>query len=209
MTDSADVVIRPAMVADHAALKRICVQTANNGDDATEREDAPDLVGLIYAVPYQVFAPDFAFMAEDATGPCGYVLGAPDTLAFEAWLESEWFPPLRERLIDPGPDENAWRGSDWARRFIHHPHYTDLTSLDRYPACGHIDLLPRARGKGLGRRCMRLFMDKLAEAGVPGLHLDVGPTNLDAQQFYKAVGFRFADDRDLKGSQTYMIRELP
>lgn len=204
-----DIRIRPATAADHDALKMVCLKTGDSGADATGIEDEPDLVGLIYAVPYQVFAPDFSFVVEDEKGVCGYVLGSPDAAAFDARLESEWFPPLRQRLSDPGPDQQTWRGSDWARHFIHHPRYTGLAELARYPAAGHIDLLERVRGKGVGRRGMTMLMDKLAEAGAIGIHLDVSPKNTGAQKFYETLGFGYADQSDVNDDRLYMIRRLP
>ncbi|MCP4386350.1 MAG: GNAT family N-acetyltransferase [Hyphomicrobiales bacterium] len=208
--DSAtDFAIRAATAADHDALKMVCLKTGNSGDDATAMEDDPDLVGLIYAVPYQVLAPDFSFIVEDGEGVCGYVLGTPDTAAFEARLEAEWFPPLRQRLGDPGPDSSSWAGSDWARRFIHHPRYADLAELARYPAAGHIDLLERARGRGVGRRAMNLLMERLAETGATGMHLDVGTTNVGAQKFYETLGFVAVARRDRRDDRIYMVRGLP
>ena len=48
--------LRAALAEDHAALCMVCLKTGDSGKDATGREDDPDLLGLIYAVPYQVRA---------------------------------------------------------------------------------------------------------------------------------------------------------
>jgi GNAT superfamily N-acetyltransferase len=185
--------IRQAIPADHGALKRICLETGDSGKDGTHLQDDPDLLGLVFAVPYQVFAPDFALVLEDGAGVCGYVLGAPDTRAFEDWMDRVWYPPLRDTLRNPGPGADHWRQSDWVRWRVFAPRSQPLVDLSLFPAHGHIDLLPRARGKGLGRALMATLTAALSAAKVPGIFLEVGPANTSAQAFYAHIGFRLLD----------------
>jgi len=180
--------IRPAAAADHPDLSRICLLTGDAGQDASATMDDPQALGLVYAVPYQVFSPGFAFVAEDAEGVVAYALGTPDTLAIHRWLDESWFPPLRTRMTDPGPDAARWQGSDWVRRQIFAPPLPPV-DLTRYPAHGHIDLLPRAQGRGLGRALMARMIHSLAATGAPGIHLGVATRNLRAQGFYRHLGF--------------------
>ena len=177
--------IRRATAADHGALKDICLKTGDSGKDGTSLQDDPAILGLVYAVPYQVFAPGFAFVLEDADGVCGYVLGAPDTLAFEDWMDRIWYPPLR--------DTRQWRQSDWVRWRVFAPRRKSPVNLALYPAHGHIDLLPRAVGKGLGRAMMATLTGALSAAAVPGLFLEVGSLNTAAQAFYTRIGFHALD----------------
>src|SRR5262245_30548802 len=115
--------LRHAQERDHDARCDVCLRTGDAGEDATEREDDPRLLGFVWALPYQVLEPDFAFVIEDLEGVAGYVLGTPDTPRFDAMLEKRWFPALRRSVRDPGGDETVWRGSDWARYRIHHTEY--------------------------------------------------------------------------------------
>jgi ribosomal protein S18 acetylase RimI-like enzyme len=186
--------IRLATVQDHPALKDICLKTGDAGQDATALQDDPELLGLVYAVPYQVFAPGFAFLLEDAAGPCGYVLGVPDTRAFQTWLDTVWYPPLRARLRNPGPDEAAWQHSDWVRWRVFAPVGVAPVDLTLYPAHGHIDLLPRAQGRGLGAALMDRLTAALEQAGSPGMFLEVAPANLRAQVFYARIGFHLLSE---------------
>ncbi|MDW4499389.1 GNAT family N-acetyltransferase [Sulfitobacter sp. D35] len=186
-------VMRLARAEDHAALAEVCLRTGDAGQDATPREDATDLLGLYYAIPYQVGAPDFAFVLEDAAGVCGYVLGAPDTARFARFMEDEWLPHLRARTPLPPSDRAAWRGSDWIRAEIHADwrfHLPDIPDIAAFPAHGHIDLLPRARGQGAGTRAMGHLETHLRAAGVPGLWLEVADANTRAQGFYAGLGYR-------------------
>jgi ribosomal protein S18 acetylase RimI-like enzyme len=200
--------LRRATTDDHAALSLICLKTGDHGNDATEREDDPDLLGAIYAVPYQVLEPDFAFVIEAKGSVCGYVLGALDTPSFNLRLEREWFAPLRQHLHDPGPDRQHWKGSDWARHLIHHPEPVFPASLQPYPSHGHIDLLPEAQGRGLGRKALEFMMQRLREAGSPGLFLGVSPANRRARHFYTKLGFETLRSDDLPPRSIYMARQL-
>lgn len=203
-----DFCIRPAAADDHAALNLVCLRTGDSGKDATAREDDPDLLGMIYATPYQVLEPDFAFAIEGPDGVCGYTFGALDTARFYARMETEWFPPLRRRLPDPGPEQANWHGSDWARYAIHHPEYVFPPALHAYTAHGHIDLLPEARGRNIGRTAMGLLMQRLERRGAAGLHLQVSPVNLGAQAFYRKLGFEILEHASLPRHTTFMVRML-
>lgn len=200
--------LRKAQPGDHAALNRVCLLTGDSGKDASRREDDPDLLGLIYAVPYQVLSSDFAFVVQGPAGVCGYVLGTADSAAFYALMERDWLPPFRARLSDPGPDESRWQGSDWARHAIHHPEFVYPEVLHDYPAHGHIDLLEEVRGRKIGTRALRLLMDRLRETGAPGMHLQVSPSNVGALRFYETLGFSRLEHASLPEHTVFMVRAL-
>jgi len=200
--------IRPATPEDRAALSMVCLRTGDAGEDATGKEDDPELLGLIYAVPYQVGAPEFAFVIEDSGGVCGYVLGAADTMAFQRFMNDEWFPPIRARLRDPGADAGLWNGSDWGRRVVHEGWSLPPVDLARYPAHGHIDLLPRAQGRGLGRRAMEVMLGALGAQGVPGIHLGLSARNGKALGFYERIGFRVADPPGILDDTIFVVKAL-
>ncbi len=200
--------LRQAEAADHAALEMVCLKTGDSGDDATAREDDPRLLGLIYAVPYQVYAPEYAFVVDGPGGVCGYVLGVRDSAEYYAWAAREWFPPIAATLADPGPDRRTWKASDWARWEIHHPTFVYPEALHRYPAHGHIDLLPEVQGRGIGRVALETVMDRLRASGVPGMHLGVGPRNVKAQAFYRRLGFEHVTGEGAPRNAYYMARDL-
>jgi len=201
--------LRQAKEDDQKALGMICLKTGDAGQDASAREDDPVLIGAIYALPYQVIEPMFAFVIEHPEhGVSGYVLGAPDTARFYRVIEETWFKTLRGTVCDPGPDRSTWKGSDWARHYIHHPTYSFPKSLHRYPAHGHIDLLPVAQGRGMGGTALRFLMGQLASQGVPGLHLGVDPRNAGALRFYERLGFKRHVADDLEPNALVMVMEL-
>ena len=102
--DDEAAVIRPYRGGDLDALYRICLLTASNGQDATSLYRDPMLPGHIFAAPYAVFQPLLAFVAQDAAGVGGYIVGALDNRAFQQRLERDWWPQLRERYLEPPPD---------------------------------------------------------------------------------------------------------
>jgi len=197
-----------AAPTDRAALEHVCLATGNSGWDASESEDDPTLLGQIFAVPYLVFAPEFAFVARRGGKVRGYAFGVPETDVFEAWLHGVWFSELRERLIDPGPDPCNWKGSDWARRHIHNPPKLALPALADFPAHGHFDLMPDIRGRGVGGRMLTMVTTELSQAGVCGMHLDVSPENSAAQSFYAKQGFRPLDPPIPGEERLFLVKSL-
>ena len=183
------VVIRAFRRNDLDDLYRICLQTAAGGGATAYRD--PKLVGHVYAGPYALLSPRSVFVAEDSHGLGGYILGAPDTRTFEARLEAEWWPGLREIYRDPADTLRAGWSSDQLLIYrIHHPHDTPSDIVERFPSHLHINLLPRLRGRGFGRRLMDRWLLTMQEMGSHGAHLAVGANNLHAIQFYGACGFQ-------------------
>ncbi|QPC87786.1 GNAT family N-acetyltransferase [Mesorhizobium sp. NBSH29] len=202
-------VLRQASAADDAALKMICLKTGDAGADASAREDAPDLLGLIYTVPYRHFEPELAFIIEGPVGPAGYLLGARNSVAFNLRLANDWYPGMRLAHTDPGNKLSLWEGSDWARHWIHHPDLAVPEVLaTRYPSHGHIDLLPQARGRGIGRRAMRFLEERLGEGGSPGLYLEVAPENSSALRFYETLGYVQLQGADVPRRCIFMVKTL-
>jgi len=201
-------ILRRATADDHGDLARICLKTGNAGADATGIEDDPDLLGLIYAIPYQLFEPDLAFLVEGPRGAAGYLFGVLDTEAFNVKLARDWFPALQRRYSDPVPDGSRWTGSDWARRLIHNPVLSLPASLSAYRSHGHIDLLEPARGRGIGKWAIAFLLERLRHSGSTGLHLQVDPRNGNAQRFYRALGFEPLQGSDLSPDIVFMVKAL-
>src|SRR5215472_10581204 len=163
--------IRPYQAADLDDLYRICLQTAASGQDATALVSDPMLPGQVFAAPYGLFEPSHAWVAEDEAGVAGYVLGALDSRAFEARLERDWWPALRDRYPDPRqltvtPSELE----QLCLQAIHQPFPAEAALVSSYPSHLHIDLLPRLQGRGVGRRLMETLFAALRAGRSPGVH---------------------------------------
>jgi ribosomal protein S18 acetylase RimI-like enzyme len=183
--------IRPYQPNDLADLYRICLQTADNGNDATSLFRDPALPGHVYAAPYVTFEPSLAFVAQDARGVGGYIVAALDSRAFEQRLERDWWPVLR--ISYPEPPEESANGLSTPERYaihdIHHPLIATDEVASRFPSHLHIDLIPRMQGRGIGRQLIEMVMDGLRGQGSRGLHLLVGRSNERAVGFYRHLGF--------------------
>ena len=180
--------IRLFHASDLPALYRICLLTGAAGADATGQYRDPDLLGHIYAGPYPVADPGLSFVVVDSDGVAGYILATADTYRFQRWLESSWYPVLRAQypLRDDPSDGTQDHG---LIRTIHEATPVDEPLYKRYPAHMHIDLLPRAQRRGLGRKLIETLSDALRERGVPGLHLGVDARNTGGIAFYERIGF--------------------
>jgi len=202
--------IRAVTRADLAALYRIALLTGDAGADASALYRDGDLVGHVFAAPYAVLEPDAGLVAQDDEGVGGYILGARDTLAFEAKLEAQWWPGLRERYPAPGGEPGLW-GEDEARSFqIHHPRPPPARITGPYPSHLHIDLLPRLQGRGLGKALMDRWLALMRAAGSRGVHLGVSRQNARAIRFYRSYGFeefRFPKARAGAGG-LYFVMDL-
>nr|WP_295892849.1 GNAT family N-acetyltransferase [uncultured Devosia sp.] len=177
------VALRPYRAGDLDALYDICLLTGDSGADATPLHSDGRLIGHIYAAPYGVLEPGNVFVAEDDEGVAGYVVGTYDTDAFEARLEREWWPALREhyaqvRGADLTPADRHRIGA------IRAPGANPPDIVAEYPAHIHMNLLPRLRGQRVGSGLLDLWVDQAKRAGVSGIHLGASPTNAGGIAFW-------------------------
>lgn len=176
--------IRAYRPSDLDAVYDICVRTSDDGKDGRGRHSVDTLVGDVYAAPYVVLEPEHAHILDDGTGRAvGYIIGTADTARFVRRYREEWLPRVAGRYGDDDP-----RDKELLAR-LHGPEYMLHPTLTEHPAHLHIDLLPEAQGRGLGRSMIRAFLDGLRAAGVRGVHLGVSPTNTAARAFYHRLGF--------------------
>ncbi len=191
--------IRQATAADRDAVYDICLRTGDLGGDATGLYDDDDLLGDVYAGPYLLLEPELALVLTDDEGVAGYTLGALDTRAFTRRWRDEWLPHVAPRQPNPAvPPETP---SDHLRMRLYEPERRLPSDeiLTDFPSHLHIDLLPRAQGRGLGRALITALFERLRAAGAKGVHLGVHPANERAIGFYRRCGFVELDDRGLFG----------
>jgi len=183
--------IRPPRPGDEPGAYYVCLKTGNYGQDGEPfyLED-PDALGRIFVGPYLAFEPELGLILEDDQGPCGYALAAFDSRAFYARVEADWRPGLCARFPEPQGDAAQWTRVQQVHYVYHHPDYFCPEPYEEYPSHLHIDLLPRAQGKGFGRRMIEQLTNHLRRRGSPGVHLGVSQLNTPALGFYQRLGFR-------------------
>jgi ribosomal protein S18 acetylase RimI-like enzyme len=179
--------LRPARQDDLPQLYEICHRTGAAGQDASGLVADRRLLGDLFVAPYVVLEPEHAFVVDDGTGTAqGYVVGARDTLAFEANAEIDWWPEARVRHPDPAGGDRL--DALFVDLMSDRPP-TPAAVLARYPSHLHIDLLPPYQGGGWGRRLLEALFASLRAAGSRGVHLGVAEENRRAIAFYERVGF--------------------
>lgn len=177
--------VRAYQPGDLTSLYQICLQTGDNGADATGLFRDPTLLGHYYVAPYVRFEPDLCFVLEQAGAVTGYILGTRDSAVFAGRCAQEWFPQQRARY--PMPAANDQSPDAALIRLFYQAAVTDPVWVD-HPAHLHIDLLPAAQGQGWGRVLMDTFFVRLRLMGVPGVHLGVATANPRAVGFYAWMG---------------------
>ena len=179
--------IRPFESRDLDAAYRICHEVGNKGAGP---DDDPGIIGHVYVGPYAKLAPELAFVAEDDEGVCGYVLGVLDSKSHYQRYVDEWLPVICALYAEPEGDEEQWSRTEQILSGLHNPEFFAPPQLAKYPSHLHIDLLPRAQGKGLGTRMIDHTIERLKELGSCGVHLETEAANKDAQRFFRKNGFR-------------------
>lgn len=183
--------LRPYSPDDLDALYAVCLLTGASGQDASLLHNDPKLIGHIYAAPYGVTEPENVFVAEDAEGVAGYVVGTHDTGRFAERLEAEWWPTLRRRYADV-------RGVTEADRdriaTIMRPHASPPNIAAAYPAHIHMNLLPRLRGQRVGSHLLEMWIDQARQSGVRGIHLGASANNEGGIAFWSKSGFTRLSD---------------
>ncbi len=182
--------LRLALPRDREACYAVCLGTGDSGRDATHLHADPEALGHVYVGAYLAFEPQLALVLEDSAGVCGYALAVVDTREFQRRYVEEWLPPLRALRSAPSGPAERWSRDEQLWHLYHHPELFVPEPYADYPSHLHLDLLPRAQGRGLGRAMMAELLERLTARGAPGVHLAMAADNHRAAAFYAKLGFR-------------------
>jgi ribosomal protein S18 acetylase RimI-like enzyme len=193
--------IRAYQSADREAIRRICCETGYMGEPIDwlwrDRESFADLITRYYTER----EPESILVAARGREVVGYLTGCVDSerargaavreirrlLRSGAWRRPGLAAFLGRALVDVVRDRGAPEealGAPW-------------------PAHLHIDFLPEARRKGLGRRLLAQWFERLRGLGVPGVHLGTFAENHGAIRFFEACGMaRHGAPRPTPGFRT-------
>lgn len=188
--EQSDFSIRLYHPSDLPHLYHICLATGDSGKSAVDHFGNPWLLGQFYMAPYVHFDPEVCFTLTKNHVPVGYIIGTKDSQAFETWCEESWLPELRKRYPLNTAEENTSDKKDAMIIGRIHEGYKLKEVFKPYPAHLHIDILPEGQGGGFGRMLTEVFINRLKELGVSGLHLEVGKKNPGAVRFYEKMGFK-------------------
>lgn len=182
-----DVLLRAAKIADLPEILRVCLETGDSGKDATELHKLPELVGDIYAAPYVIHEPEFAFVISAGSRVVGYLLGALNTESFENILSDKYWPIVRAKykVID---FEITNSDRELLMELVNQG-FSDRELTAKFPSHLHIDIVESHQGLGYGKSMISFLLDELKAAGSCGVHLHMSARNERARVFYKKFGF--------------------
>jgi ribosomal protein S18 acetylase RimI-like enzyme len=179
--------IRHATMSDLPRIYRTCLETGNGkGGDATALYHIdPDALGKRWCEPYVVLEPKLSFVLVDSkSNVCGYTLGALDTDSFNKRLEEQYLS--QKRIQYPMPTEIKTPEDVVYADFHSTP--SRPTAAKKYSSHIHIDLMPYAQNRGLGKKLLLHLFNALRCEGSTGVHLETFAANTRALRFYRKLG---------------------
>lgn len=186
--------VRPYRPSDRDGVRRVCFETGYMGDPvAWQWRDAESFADLFSGWYTDHAGDDALVVADDRYEVVGYLLGCRDSTQVPGPGRLAAHHLLRRGLlVRPGTAPVLWRTlGDLAVQTARTRRVPAGEVVDpRWPAHLHIDLLPEARGTGMGRRLMTTWLDALRADGSPGCHLTTWAENDGAVAFFQAMGFR-------------------
>jgi ribosomal protein S18 acetylase RimI-like enzyme len=190
--DGAPITVRPYEPGDRDAVRRICFDTGYMGASAAWCWADGESFADLWSSYYTDREPESALVAVRDGRVVGYLLGCRDTTRSGSPIGAIRRHLIRRGLlVRPGMAPILWRsGFDLVRDRRHDPRPRLEFDDPRWPAHLHIDLLPEARGAGVGAQLMHAWLHTLRAARVPGCHLGTWGENTSAIAFFEAMGFR-------------------
>lgn len=186
---ASDFIIRKAEESDLDAIASICLKTGFYGKDASHLFSQPEMIGKYCALPYYSFNKDFCLVLEKDKVVMGYCIGTPNSDAFFEWMENSWLPELRTQYPKNTPTKSLQE-----QQILDAIHGNAIPAPEpwhsTYPSHLHINLLPPAQGGGWGKKLIHDMWQLLASAGAPGVFLSIWKQNINADKFYRAIGFQ-------------------
>lgn len=185
------VAIRPYEARDRAQVRRICFDTGYMGEPIGWQWRDQESFADLFSSAYTDREPESCFVADAGDRVVGYLLGARDAARLGDPV-APLVPHLVRRalLVRPGTAGVLWRSiADGAIEVARTRQLPAELHDPRWPAELHINLLPEARGGGMGRRLVHTWFDLLRAEQIPGCHLGMWAENAGGRAFFESVGF--------------------
>jgi ribosomal protein S18 acetylase RimI-like enzyme len=184
--------VRRYYPGDRPAIEDIAYRTGFMGESAEAFWRHRESFASVWVAPYLDEEPDSTFVATVDGPVIGYLTGCVDTAGFKGpdamlakAISRHWL------LFRRGVAQFLWRAivDQILDKWRGHPPVSGELHDARWPSHLHINLLPVARGSGLGRALMDAWFARLRDVGSPGCHLGVIAENQRAVAFFRAMGF--------------------
>jgi ribosomal protein S18 acetylase RimI-like enzyme len=184
-----DVEIRTFAEGDRAALRDLFAR-AGEGSPTETLWGHLDSEADVYLTPYLDHEPESVFLADRGGVLVGYLTGS---LGGAVPGENERMDrAIREHrlMFRRGPAAFFARAvlDTATAAVLRRPTAGELHD-PRWPAHLHINVLPEVRGAGVAAGLMNRWLERLAEQGSPGCHLQTLVENTRAVRFFGRMGF--------------------
>jgi ribosomal protein S18 acetylase RimI-like enzyme len=182
--------VRSFEPADRAAVRDISHRTGYMGESAESFWRHKESWADLWTSYYTDQEPESLHVATMDDAVVGYLAGCGNTAAMRPNTEELTKTVIRRYrlLFCPGTAGFLYRG---LLDSIRDRERATGDFIDpRWPAHLHIDLLPAARGTGLGAALMERWLRQLREAASPGCYLLTLVENMRALRFFEKSGFR-------------------
>jgi ribosomal protein S18 acetylase RimI-like enzyme len=187
------IVVRGFRPGDRPAVRRICHQAGYMGAPADWYWRHAESFADVWTGYYTDREPESFFVADRDGEVLGYLAGCVDSARAPSPKAALTRAAIRHGLLlRPGTAGFFWRG---IRESLGLETPTGELRDPRWPAHLHIDLLPQARGQGVGTALMQEWFARLRALGVPGCHLSTFAENAAAIRFFERMGFRRHGER--------------
>jgi len=168
-------------------VRAICRTTAYGGKPLLD----PLLFTELMTRYYTDFAPAAVWVVEQEGSVVGYLAGCFDPQRLRRVMATRIVPPAVTAALARGLFLRGalWRllaglpsfaAAEWRARRV---------DLAGYPAHLHVNLLPEARGRGVGEALVEQLCAEAARRGLPGVHATVLEEDRPACRFFERLGF--------------------
>ena len=221
MEPDSKIEVRRFAANDMSSVAKICFDTGYMGESAECYWSHRDSFTHVWLSQYFQLEPESIFVAVKNRAVVGYLSGCVDSAGFPSIL------PLRRRkalqhglFLRPGSAPYFYRLIWDAFTGARNRSSSEMPAPDlgRWPSHLHINLLPEARGCGVGEKLIAAWIQHLQFRGSSGCHLATIVENVRAVRFFEEQGFRreggqslvngLRDDSGRRLHKQLMVRDL-
>jgi GNAT superfamily N-acetyltransferase len=185
-----ETVIRAFTDRDRPGLRRLFAR-AGEGAPTESLWGHEDSEADVYLTPYMDLEPDSLFIAWVGEEMVGYLTGCLDGTAMPSESARMDAAIRKHRLVLRRRPAAFFARSllDMAICTLRRQPTAGELDDPRWPSHLHMNVLPEARGSGVGAALMHRWLDRVREHGSPGCYLQTLVENTGAVRFFARMGF--------------------
>jgi GNAT superfamily N-acetyltransferase len=172
-----------------SAVRRISCETAFLGHSREGIFADDEVLADALISVYTDHEPGSCFVAVAQDRVIGYIIGSTNAAALERAFGGKVMVSLVGKAFRRGTflDGRNWRFFFAVLRSLLGGEFAHPVLFRDYPATLHINLADGFRGKGVGERLIKTYLDYLRSRGALGVHF--GTLSERAGEFFKKMGF--------------------